>query len=245
MTLQGKTALITGGSRGIGRAVALALAGEGADIAIAYASNTPKAEEVQRAAEGMGRKCQLIRADLTDPAGAQAVAAQLAQADILVHNASVQYRTPWDQIGPAEFEAQVNCNFRAPLLLTQQYAPGMQQRGWGRILSVGSVQERKPHKDMLVYASLKCALTAMMRALSIQLAPFGITVNSIAPGVIDTDRNAQALSDPAYRQKSLSGIPLGRFGRPADCVGIVKLLCSQEGAYITGQNLFVDGGMGL
>ena len=121
----------------------------------------------------------------------------------------------------------------------------MKKKGWGRIVTIGSVQEAKPHPDMLVYSASKAAQTNMMKSLSLQLAKDGITVNNVAPGVIYTDRNVEALSDTEYAKKVTDSIPVGFYGEPHDCAGIVSLLCSEEGRYITGQNIFVDGGKGL
>jgi NAD(P)-dependent dehydrogenase (short-subunit alcohol dehydrogenase family) len=129
--------------------------------------------------------------------------------------------------------------------MIQVLAPPMQAEKWGRILSIGSVQEAKPHPDMLVYAASKAAQTNMIQNLSRMLAPDGITANNLAPGVITTDRNVDALSDSAYAEKVRSWIPAGILGSPDDCAGAALLLCSEAGRYITGQNLFVDGGMGL
>ena len=124
----------------------------------------------------------------------------------------------------------------------QAVVPHMRANGWGRIVTIGSVQEAKPHPDMLIYAASKTAQTNMVQSLSLQLAPSGITVNNVAPGVIYTDRNVEALSDEEYAKKVTSSIPVGYYGEPEDCAGIVSLLCSEEGRYITGQNIFVDGG---
>ena len=118
----------------------------------------------------------------------------------------------------------------------------MKKVGWGRIITVGSVQEAKPHPDMLVYSASKAAQTNMMHSLSLQLAEFGITVNNVAPGVVYTDRNKEALSDPEYAKKVTDSIPVGFYGEPEDCAGIVSLLCSEDGRYITGQSIYVDGG---
>ena len=118
----------------------------------------------------------------------------------------------------------------------------MKEQKWGRIVTIGSVQEAKPHPDMLIYSAAKAAQTNMVRSLSLQLAPFGITVNNVAPGVIYTDRNVEALSDPQYAAKVTASIPVGFYGKPDDCAGIVSLLCSDEGRYMTGQCIFVDGG---
>jgi len=121
----------------------------------------------------------------------------------------------------------------------------MKAKGWGRVITIGSVQEAKPHPDMLVYSATKAAQTNMVESLSLQLAKDGITVNNVAPGVIYTDRNVEALSDKEYAQKVKDSIPVGFYGKPEDCAGIVSLLCSDEGRYITGQSIFVDGGKSI
>lgn len=123
--------------------------------------------------------------------------------------------------------------------------PGMRSEQWGRILTIGSVQEIRPHPDMVVYAASKAGQTSMVRNLAKQLAPDGITVNNLAPGVISTDRNNERLADEAYAARVLGAIPAGRFGDVSDCIGAAVMLCSDLAGYITGQNLFVDGGMGL
>lgn len=140
---------------------------------------------------------------------------------------------------------QLNCNFVSGMLLIQTVADHMKKNKWGRIITIGSVQEAKPHPDMLIYSASKAAQTNMMRSLSLQLAKDGITVNNVAPGVIDTDRNVAALSDPEYAKKVISTIPAGFYGQPEDVAAIVSLLCSAEGRYITGQSIYVDGGKGV
>jgi NAD(P)-dependent dehydrogenase (short-subunit alcohol dehydrogenase family) len=121
----------------------------------------------------------------------------------------------------------------------------MQKQAWGRIITVGSVQQRKPHKDMLVYAASKAAQENMVRNLAKQLAPCGVTVNNVAPGVIETPRNSEALSDKEYAKQVLNGIPVGYAGAPQDCNGLILMLCSDAGRYITGADILIDGGMSL
>lgn len=242
--LEGKMALITGGSRGIGRDIALGLAQCGADIVVNYIGNDEKAEEVKALVEDMGRRCILAKADLSQEDCGDRIHHIVKEVDILVLNGSVQYRNHWKDIGMEDFAQQINCNFRSGILLIQKYVPYMIRKQWGRIVTIGSVQEKKPHPDMLIYASTKAALRLMAKSLAVQLASDGITVNSIAPGVIRTDRNAKVLEDQQYYQSVLNTIPMGVCGDTRDCVGLVKLLCAEEGRYITGQNIFVDGGMG-
>lgn len=237
-----KTALVTGSSRGIGRAIALQLAKDGFHIILHCAGNLAKAEEVKSLIEQRGGSAEIRVCDLTDLSQTQALCKTVGHVDVLVLNASLQYRTPWQEIAVDACCAQLNCNFISSMLLMQAVADHMKQNKWGRIITVGSVQEAKPHPDMLVYSASKAAQTNMVKSLSLQLSNDGITVNNVAPGVIYTDRNVEALSDPAYAQKVTSTIPAGFYGEPEDCAGIVSLLCSEEGRYITGQSIFVDGG---
>ena len=237
-----KKALVTGSSRGIGRAIAIALAEDGFEVILHCAGNLAKAEEAKARIEEMGGMANILQADLCDLDATRALAEQAGQVDVLVLNASLQIRKPWQEITQEEYTRQMTCNFASSLLLIQAFAPAMQKKGWGRIITIGSVQERKPHPDMLVYSASKAAQTNMMESLALQLAADGVTVNNIAPGVIYTDRNTQALSDPEYAQKVKDSIPVGFYGKPEDCAGIVRLLCSEEGRYITGQSIYVDGG---
>ena len=237
-----KTALITGSTRGIGRAIAIRLAKEGYRVIIHGANNLPKAEETKQIILQNGGSAEIILSDLTHVEGIRSLCEKVKAVDVLVLNASLQYRTPWQEISAEACYEQLNCNFAASLMLIQAVAEHMKQNKWGRIITIGSVQEAKPHPDMLVYSASKAAQTNMMRSLSLQLAADGITVNNVAPGVVDTDRNVAALSDPEYARKVVNTIPVGFYGQPEDVAGIVSLLCSEEGRYITGQSIYVDGG---
>ena len=241
--LTGKTALVTGSSRGIGRAVALCLAEAGADVVVHCTGRPEKAQEVVDAIRAMGRKAWFIQKNLMDEDCAEYIFSRLEQPlDILVLNASIQYRKAWEDITAQDFAEQMNVNLRASMLLIQKAMPHMREQHWGRIVTVGSVQEAKPHPDMLVYSASKAGQRMMAQSLAGQLAKDGITVNNMAPGVIATDRNVEALSDPVYARQVSDSIPCGFYGEPQDCAGAVLLLCSEEGRYITGQSLYVDGG---
>ena len=133
----------------------------------------------------------------------------------------------------------------ASMMIAQHCVGYMKEKGWGRIVTIGSVQEMKPHPEMLVYSSSKCAQRGMVRSLAGQLAKYRITVNNVAPGVIYTDRNKEALADESYAKSVMDSIPLGYYGEKEDLAGIVRLLCSEQGRYITGQSIFVDGGKSL
>lgn len=240
-----KKALVTGSSRGIGRAVALQLARDGYEVIVHASVNVQKAEETKTLIEQLGGTAVIKLADLCDLEQTKKMAQELTDIDALVLNASVQYRTRWDEITAEAALEQLKCNFLSSMLLIQGAVPHMKKNNWGRIVTIGSVQEVKPHPDMLIYSASKAAQTNMVRSLSLQLAGNGITVNNVAPGVIYTDRNVEALSDPEYAKKVTASIPCGFYGEPGDCAGIVSLLCSEQGRYITGQSIYVDGGKGI
>lgn len=240
-----KRALVTGSSRGIGRAIAVSLAKDGYEVIVHCAGNVAKAEETKAIIEQAGGKAKILVADLCHTDSVKKLAEDMGKIDVLVLNASLQYRNPWEQISVEECYEQLTCNFVSSMMLMQAAVPHMREQGWGRIVTIGSVQEAKPHPDMLVYSSSKAAQTNMVQSLSLQLAKTGITVNNVAPGVIYTDRNVEALSDAEYAKKVTNSIPVGFYGEPEDCAGIVSLLCSEEGRYITGQSIYVDGGMGV
>ena len=245
LLLKGKKALVTGASRGIGSAIALELARSGADVTVHYAGNAAAAQNICDQIRAMGRQSSIVQADLSDPAACDGLMKKVGAVDILVLNASMQIKKPWETITDEDFDRQINCNLRASMKLIQQAVPAMREKKWGRIVTIGSVQEKKPHPDMLVYSASKAAQTMLVQSLALQVAKDGITINNVAPGVIYTDRNVEALSDPEYAQKVRDSIPVGFYGEKEDCAYLVRLLCSDEGRYITGQNYFVDGGKSL
>lgn len=237
-----KTAFVTGSSRGIGRAIAIRLAKDGYKVIVHGADNIAKSEETRGIIKQNGGEAEVIMSNLCNLDETKALCEKIKGVDVLVLNASLQYRTPWQEISANACYEQLTCNFVSSMLLIQAVVDNMKQKGWGRIVTIGSVQEAKPHPDMLVYSASKAAQTNMMQSLSLQLAKDGITVNNVAPGVIYTDRNTKALADPVYAKQVTDSIPVGFYGKPEDCAGIVSLLCSEDGRYITGQNIFVDGG---
>jgi glucose 1-dehydrogenase len=245
-SLKGKRALVTGSSRGIGSAIAARLAESGASVILHCSGSTEKCEAVKAEIEQKGGVVDaIISADLKDPGCAEKIAHEAGNIDILVLNASIQYRKKWEEITVEEFNDQMNCNFLSSMLLIQKFVPNMRSNKWGRIVTIGSVQEAKPHPEMLVYSSSKAAQTSMVKSLALQLAGDGITVNNVAPGVIYTDRNVEVLSNPEYAEKVTASIPAGFYGDKDDCSGTVLLLCSDYGRYITGQSIYVDGGKSL
>ncbi len=239
--LKGKTALVTGSTQGIGLAAAKILAQYGAKVFVHGATSM---EKCRRAAEKVPGSVPVC-VNLADCDAAKKLYDATGDVDILILNASVQYRTPWDKIGEEETETQLRVNFKSSLSLMQAYYEKMKEKGWGRIITVGSVQQYKPHKEMAVYAATKCAVMSLVKNIGKQLAPYGITVNNLTPGVIDTPRNEKALSDPEYKKKVMEGIPMGFAGDADDMAGAVLLLSSDAGRYITGADIVVDGGMSL
>lgn len=240
--LTGKKALVTGSTQGIGEAIARCFAENGAQVFIHGATSL---EKCHRVSDDIGQAATPVVVNLGDVDCADKLYETTGDVDILVLNASIQFRNPWNTITPEELQKQVDVNFRASLLLIQKYAPAMLERGWGRIVLVGSVQQYKPHKDMAVYAATKEAQISLMKNLASQFAGRGVTVNGLAPGVIATPRNDAALADPQYSKAVYDKIPAGYAGEAKDCAGAALLLCSDAGRYITGIDLIVDGGMHL
>lgn len=247
--LRGRKALVTGSSQGIGRAIALGLAEFGADVMVHFLRDAEMAAGARRAIEAMGVQSGIVEADLGDPAAAAAIRdatrAAIGDPDIVILNASVQIRKRWQDVTPEEYRVQADTNFASCLWAIQTFSPAMRQRRWGRIVTVGSVQQVRPHPEMIVYSALKLALVNLVRSLAPDLAKDGVTINNLAPGAIETGRNEKVLADAEYRRKVESKIPLGYVGEARDCAGMALLLCSEAGRYITGQDMYVDGGMGL
>ncbi len=244
--LDGRTALVTGARREIGRAIALALSGVGARLAIHHAGTE---EEVRDAAavvatiEAAGGTAQAFAQDFAESyAGARLAAAvsDWAAIDILVLNASIEIPEDWQSISGAHFDRQITVNLRSTLELLQALVPPMSERGWGRVVTIGSVQQVMPHPAMMVYAGTKAAQYNWVLNLARQYGGRGVTVNNLAPGAILTARNHAQMQHEgtALAQR----IPVGRLGTPDDLVGAALLLCSDAGRYITGGNLYVDGG---
>ncbi|MCK9412496.1 MAG: SDR family oxidoreductase [Prolixibacteraceae bacterium] len=247
--LKGKTALVTGGSQGIGKAISLALAECGADVVVNYRSGKALADETYQEITAKGVNCHLIACDLSAVDSSKTIAHYLdeikIEVDILVLNASVQFRKSWNEVTAEEFELQLNTNLRASLFLIQELYPVMQIKKWGRIVTIGSVQQLRPHQQMIAYAASKVAQVSIVKSLAPQFGPYGVTINNLAPGAILTGRNEDVLKDETYKAGVEAKIPLGFIGSPIDCAAIALLLCSDAGRYITGQDIFVDGGMGL
>ena len=243
MSLKGKRALVTGASRGIGAAIAKALAAEGADVAITYEKSAEAAGEVVNAIKAIGRRAVAIQADSADAAAVQAsvekTVAELGGLDILVNNAGILRLSPVKDISLEDVNALLNVNVRAPIVASKAAIPHL--GNGGRIINIGSFfAEKVPGGAGLpVYALTKSALTAFSQGLARELGPSDITVNVVQPGSIDTDMNP---AHGPFGEILRSITALGRYGKVEDIANIVTFLASPKAQYITGTALTVDGG---
>ena len=240
--LAGKRALVTGASRGIWAAIALALAERGADVAITYERSAERAAEVVRAIEGRGRRGLALQADSADAAAVKrsvdAAAGELGGLDILVNNAGIARGGPVAEMALADIDALLAVNVRSVVLASQAAIPHL--GAGGRIISIGScLGERVPFPGVTVYSMTKSALLSFTRGLARELGPQGITVNLVQPGSTDTDMNP---SDGAQSDLQRSMTALGHYGRPEDIAAAVAFLASPSARQITGTTLTVDGG---
>jgi 3-oxoacyl-[acyl-carrier protein] reductase len=240
----GRTALVTGGSRGIGRAVCVRLAQEGARVALNYTNNEAAAAEARAAVEAAGAECMSVKADVSDP---EAVAAMVAEAerglgpiDLLVTSAGI---APTEARGAVPFETWrriMAVNVDGTYLSIMAVKDGMIERGYGRIVCFASIAGLRPRPAMLAYGTSKAAVISLARSCSEAFAP-QIRVNCIAPGLIDTDMPAASL-DEATRQRMVEATPLKRIGRPEEMAELALFLLSERSSFTTGQVYVADGG---
>ena len=246
--LEGRVALVTGAARGIGLATANALARAGAHVII-HDRDAPEAHAAAEALTGSGWRADALVSDLADPSAPAEMLKALVQGkrepDILILCASVEVRQTWDMVSDDALHLQSEVNLHATVRLIRTFLPGMIERGFGRIVAIGSVQETRPNADCLYYAATKAAQTNMILNLARTLRAHNVTLNTVQPGAILTSRNREILARPGYEQIVCDRIPLGRLGKPDDCTGALLLLCSPEGSYINGAEIAVDGGARL
>lgn len=245
MLLGGKVALVTGASRGIGRAIALRLAGEGAKVAINYAGNTTKAEAVKADIEQNGGEAILVQADVADSSAVEAMVAKVTEAfgqiDILVNNAGITRDGLLMRMKEEDFDAVVNTNLKGVFHCTKTVSKLMMKKRSGRIINMASVVGIMGNAGQTNYAAAKAGVIGFSKSAAKELAARGITVNVVAPGFIDTDMTA-AMTDKA-KELTLTGIPMKKMGTPEDVANAVLFLASDCASYITGQTVNVDGGM--
>ena len=245
MLLDGEIALVTGGSRGIGRAIALRLAEEGAKVAINYAGNQTAAEEVKAIIEQHGGTAMIVQTDVSDSAAAAEMVArvheELGGLDILVNNAGITRDTLLVRMKDEDFDAVINTNLKGIYACTKAAAKFMTKQRSGRIVNLSSVVGEIGNIGQTNYAAAKAGVIGFSKAAAKELAARHVTVNVVAPGFIDTDMTA-VLKD-SIREKLIEGIPLGALGKPEHIADAVLFLVSDAASYITGQVLNVDGGM--
>lgn len=245
MLLDGKIALVTGGSRGIGRAIALRLAEEGAKVAINYAGNQTAAEEVKAIIEQHGGTAMIVQTDVSDSTAAAEMVArvheELGGLDILVNNAGITRDTLLVRMKDEDFDAVINTNLKGIYSCTKAAAKFMTKQRSGRIVNLSSVVGEIGNIGQTNYAAAKAGVIGFSKAAAKEFAARHVTVNVVAPGFIDTDMTA-VLKD-SIREKLIEGIPLGALGKPEHVADAVLFLVSDAASYITGQVLNVDGGM--
>lgn len=243
--LDGRRALVTGSSRGIGKAIAMALGEAGARVVFHGTAMTEKLKATIDEAKAAGVAAEAVTGDLGQPEEVGRLISAVGAVDILVLNASVQKYQSIENFEPGEFGRQFQVNVASSLKLIEALLPPMVAKKWGRVLVVGSVNHFRPAARLPIYSATKSALDNIIRNAAVSHSRFGVTFNTLSPGVIATDRNTAALSDPAKVEMLLGNIPAKRFGTGEDCAGAALLLCSEAGSYITGANLPVTGGMHL
>ncbi|MDR0446006.1 MAG: 3-oxoacyl-[acyl-carrier-protein] reductase [Oscillospiraceae bacterium] len=245
MKLSGKTALVTGGGRGIGRAVCLALARSGAAVAVNYTNGEQAAEETRALIEALGARAIIVRADVADPAQCEElfsrVGTELGDIDILVNNAGITRDALLPRMSNEDFADVIGVNLFGAFYCSRLASRSMMKKRYGRIVSIASVAGLIGNAGQANYSASKAAVIALTKTAARELGRRGITVNAVAPGFIETDMTA-ALGEN-IRDEMLRSIPENRFGSPEDVAAAVAFLCSDEAAYITGQVLAVDGGM--
>lgn len=246
--LKGKKALVTGSSRGIGRGIALALAKQGADVAINYRSNKDEAEEVVAKIKKMGQKAFVTQADVSSVDDVIRMFGEIkkkwGKLDILVNNAGIAYYSSFEAMTEEEWDKTLDVNLKGQFLCAREAVKLMKNKG-GKIINISSVASGGVgigSPRMAHYVASKGGVAAMTEALAVEVASYKINVNAIGPGFIDTDMTKELLSDPKARQGLLSRIPKGRFGKPADIGAVAAFLASDEADYITGALIYVDGG---
>jgi enoyl-[acyl-carrier protein] reductase III len=247
--LRGKTAVITGSGRGIGRAIALELAGHGVNVAVNYFRHKAQAEETAAAVEARGGKAVVVKAHVGDVEGVERLVATAAEAfgsvDIFVGNAASGVLKPVAEQELKGWEWTVNINARSILFGAKAAVPYMKERGWGRIIGISSFGSRRVLPEYSVVGVSKAAIEALIRYLAVELAPDGIVCNTVSPGVVETEALNFFPSKDLILSEGLRRTPAGRFVTPEEVAKLVAWLCTDEARMIVGQTLVIDGGYEL
>ena len=249
MKLAGQIALVTGGSRSIGRAIALGFAREGADVAVNYVQHADAAQAAVREIQALGRRALAVRADTSRRtevlAMVEEVWMRLGPIDILVNNAGILKRVPFLELEERDWDAIIGVNLKGGYLVGQAVAARMKGRGRGKIINVSSDAATVPAPRMSAYCVSKAGVAMLTRCMALELAEHGIRVNALAPGMTLTDINRDVLSDEAVLKMRLTRVPLGRVMGPEDLVGAAIFLASSDSDMATGMTVQVDGGRGV
>ena len=248
MRLQGKRALVTGSSKGIGQAIAIRYAEEGADVVINYNSDPKGAEETLARIQATGRRGIAMKGDLGSVASVRALVEQgwqgLGGLDVLVNNAGVESHAPFWDVTESDYDKVLNINLKGVFFATQTFVNKLRADGrGGKVINISSVHEELPFPNFASYCASKGGLKMLTRNLAVELGPLGITINSIAPGAIETPINAKLLSDPQKVAALTAQIPVGRIGKTDDVASLAVFLASAESDYATGATFTVDGGL--
>ena len=243
--LEGRVAVITGAGRGIGRAIALALAGAGARLALVDRTQAD-ITDTSKLVQGAGAQCETFACDVREDVQVQTLASQVMQrfgaVHILVNNAGTAIRKKVHEFTLEEWRLVMETNLTGPWLMCRHLIPHMKGRGYGRIINMTSMMSHVALPERTAYAASKAGLLGFTRALALELASEGITVNGISPGPCATEINKPLLESPRLTEFFLSRIPVGRWGRPEEIAGLAVYLCLEEAAFITGTDLVIDGG---
>ena len=243
--LTGRVALVTGGNKGLGKAMARGFAEAGADVLIASRHEDELKSALDEILAGTGRRGAYCVTDVSDREQvkklAQFALEKMGRVDILVNNAGMNAPQPIDEITDETWDRVLEVNLSSVMALTRELVPQMKQRRWGRVVHISSVMGQISKEKRNVYSATKAALIGMVRATALDLGPFNVTANCIAPGPFLTDMPMSVLSD-AEKQVFSDRTALGRWAEPRELVGPVLMLCSEAGSYVTGQTIFVDGG---
>jgi glucose 1-dehydrogenase len=245
MRLAGKVAIVTGGARGIGRAIVARFACEGASVAIVDCSAPADLDELMRSCAATGRDALWIEADVGNPSAhdliLQGTIERYGRLDVLVNNAGMQIREPFLDARVESWDRVFDVNLKGPYFLSQRAAYAMMPGGG--IINVASIHDETPHRGNSIYCLTKAAMKMVTKSLALELAERRIRVNSISPGAIATNINQDVLSNEEIRRRLIAEIPLARIGVPEDIAGAAVFLASGESDYITGSTLYVDGGL--